>query len=172
MVTYQVVPERSTVWIEASSSVHPIHGEATGLQGELDLTWRGDQLDPGAPVDMRVRLPVDLLHSGNAVYDAALRRVVDVNRYPLITGRATEVAPIDAGRYRVTGEVMFHGVARTVAGEVTISGDPVTELVIEGERDFDVTEFGIRPPRILMLRVYPDVRVRVRAVARPETIGV
>ncbi len=34
-------------------------------------------------------------------------------------------------------------------------------LRLEGERVFDIREFGMQPPKILMLRVYPEVSVRV-----------
>ena len=36
---------------------------------------------------------------------------------------------------------------------------------VEGEKVFDIRDFGLTPPRILMLKVYPDVKVRGRIVA-------
>jgi hypothetical protein len=40
---------------------------------------------------------------------------------------------------------------------------------LEGESTFDVRAFGMEPPRILMLRVEPDVKVRVEILAEKES---
>jgi hypothetical protein len=39
---------------------------------------------------------------------------------------------------------------------------------VEGEQVFDVRAFNLEPPKILLLRVHPDVTVRVRVVAERE----
>ena len=39
---------------------------------------------------------------------------------------------------------------------------------LEGQSRFDIRDFGMEPPRILMLRVEPDVVVRVDIVATKE----
>ena len=41
-------------------------------------------------------------------------------------------------------------------------------LAIRGEHGFDIRDFGMEPPRILMLRVEPDVSVRVEIIAEKE----
>jgi hypothetical protein len=51
---------------------------------------------------------------------------------------------------------------------VTISAPDAHSLLIEGEQVFDIREFGVEPPKILMLRVHPDVRVRIKVVAQQE----
>ncbi|MGH3712282.1 MAG: YceI family protein [Micromonosporaceae bacterium] len=165
MTSYRIVPERSRVWIEARSSLHPIHGEATGLEGELELAFADGKLltDP-APV-MRLRLPVDRLRSGNPLNDLQLRRVIESDRYPEITGEATGVEPSGTG-YRVTGALTFHGTTRTVTDQITVAADG-DGLVIEGGHEFDITDYGVNPPKILMLRVHPEVTVRIRAEAEP-----
>jgi hypothetical protein len=37
-----------------------------------------------------------------------------------------------------------------------------------GHSTFDVRDFGLEPPRILMFRVEPEVRVRVEIIAEPH----
>ena len=37
-----------------------------------------------------------------------------------------------------------------------------------GESTFDIRDFGMEPPRILMLKVQPEVGVRVEIVAERE----
>jgi hypothetical protein len=40
---------------------------------------------------------------------------------------------------------------------------------LQGERTFDVRDFGMDPPKILSLKVYPDVTVKVDLIARRPT---
>lgn len=164
MATYQISPERSTVWVEARSSLHPIHGQATGLEGELDVEVSGDRLDLTTPPAAWLRLAVARLVSGNPLYDREMQRRVDARRYPTIEGQAREVAAAagEAARYRVRGDITFHGITRSVAGEVTVTVPGPGTLVVEGEQEFDVRDFDVKPPRIAMLKVHPQVRIRVR----------
>ena len=44
-------------------------------------------------------------------------------------------------------------------------------LEIEGERVFDLRDYGLEPPRILMLKVYPEVRVRAQVIAERGAVA-
>jgi polyisoprenoid-binding protein YceI len=167
MARYRISPERSRVWVDTRTSLHPIHGQATGLEGTIEVEVSDGRLDLSTPPRARVALPLERLTSGNPLYDGELRRRVDVRRYPTIEGEVREVREAGPGRYRVRGDLTFHGTTRTVEGEVSLSVDG-SRLEIQGERSFNVEEFGVKAPRILMLRVYPDVNVRVRMVAERE----
>lgn len=163
---YDVDPERSQIWIGARSSVHPVNSESRGLSGYVDVTVDGaGQLEPGVVPTARLELPVDRLSSGNPLYDREMRRRVDARRFPTISGALHSLRRVGAGRYAAEGDVTFRGVTRRVADELTVSVPEEGSLVLEGEHVFDVREFDMEPPRILMLRVHPEVRVRVRVVA-------
>jgi polyisoprenoid-binding protein YceI len=167
MPQFRIIPDRSRVWLEATSSVHPIHGEATGLEGWIEADVTDGRVDFGNTPKIQVELPVDRLKSGNALEDAELQRRIDAKRFPTIRGEVREVKESAGGQYRVRGDLTFHGVTRPVEGEVSVKTDG-DSLVIEGEQTFDIRDFGVDPPKILMLKVHPDVKVRVRAVAEPE----
>jgi polyisoprenoid-binding protein YceI len=93
---------------------------------------------------------------------------VDARRFPTIVGQVRSATAVDGdGRFRVEGDVTFHGVTQPVTGEVRVSVDG-DAVVIEGEHVFDVRDYGITPPRILMLRVEPDVKVSIRLVAEVD----
>jgi polyisoprenoid-binding protein YceI len=170
MPRFRIVPERSRVWLEASSSVHPIHGEASGLSGSIDVQFDGNGLDLSASPDIKVELPVEELKSGNRLEDAEMMRRIDARRYPAIRGVVKDMKSqgVD-GRYVVTGDLSFHGVTQTVEGEVTVSRPDDGTLIIEGERQFDIRDFNVSPPKILMLKVHPEVKVRIRVEAVGET---
>jgi polyisoprenoid-binding protein YceI len=167
---YRIVPGRSRVWIEARSSLHPIHTETDGLEGWLDLEVH----DEGG-VDLRVapsahlELPVAQLSSGNPFEDRELRRRIDARRYPTIAGDLTVMAETaDDGRYRVEGDLTFKGVTRRYADEMTLEAVD-GQVILAGEKTFDVRDFGLEPPRILLLKVEPDVKVKVAIVAEKMT---
>lgn len=169
MPTYRIVPERSQVWIEARSSLHPIHGEGKGLEGSIEAEVVDGRLDLNGPPQIRVELPVEQLKSGKAMEDAEMMRRVEARKYPTIRGQVTGVQEAPGGHYRLRGDLTFHGVTRAVEGEVWMSvPDGNDTIVIEGEHTFDIRDFGVQPPKILMLKVHPDVKVRVRVVAQQE----
>jgi polyisoprenoid-binding protein YceI len=152
MPRYEFVPEKSRVIIEGRSSLHPIHSSTDGLEGFFDPdTGQG-----------RVSFAVSRLRSGNPLEEREMKRRIDARRFPTIDGVLTSYdAAGDA-----TGDLTFRGVTKAVAGELTV--EPVDDDTIEvsGESTFDVRDFGMQPPRVLMLRVHPDVKVRIEIVAR------
>ena len=167
MATFRIDPNRSRVWVEARSSMHPIHGEAEGLEGSIEADVADGRIDVSTVPKIQIELPVEKLQSGKKLEDAEMMRRIDARRYPRITGSTTELRE-NGGRYRIRGDLTFHGVTRQVEGEVTISAPDEQSLVIEGEQIFDIRDFGVQPPKILMLKVHPDVRVRVKVVAEQE----
>jgi len=168
VATFRIDPRRSKVWIEARSSMHPIHGEADGLEGSIRADVADGSIDLSEGPKIQIELPVDKLQSGKKLEDAEMMRRIDARRYPTIRGETTEFKE-NGGRYEVRGDLTFHGVTRQVEGEVTISAPDERSLVIEGEQTFDIRDFGVDPPKILMLKVHPDVKVRVKVVAQQES---
>ncbi|MEZ5321312.1 MAG: YceI family protein [Microthrixaceae bacterium] len=164
MTRFEIVPERSTVWIDGTSSLHPIRATATGLQGWFDLatTTRGLAATPF--VAGEVRIPVESLQSGNPLVDRETRRRIDAKHHPEIVGTVTESRRTETGSARVGGVIAFRGVEHAVEGPLTVHFDH-PEVRIRGEQDFDVRWWQLEPPRVAMLRVHPDIHVRVEIVA-------
>jgi polyisoprenoid-binding protein YceI len=167
---YRIDPARSRVVIDARSSLHPIHTETTGLEGWLELDLQGGgRVNPTVPPRAHLELPVDQLRSGNPLEDREMRRRIDARRFPTISGELTSMRETDKdGRYLVRGEVTFKGVTRPSEDEVTISADGGATIELRGSSVFDIRDFGMEPPRILMLRVAPEVSVTVEIVAEKE----
>jgi polyisoprenoid-binding protein YceI len=166
-VRYVVDPSRSRVWIDARSSLHPIHSESDGLEGWVDADVEDRRVTGG-----EVALAVDRLSSGNPLYDREMRRRADVRRFPSISGRLTAMEPTGQdGCYRVAGEVTFRGVSRPYQDEMQLQVRDDGAIELDGQRVFDIRDFGMDPPKILTLRVYPDVAVRVSIVATCDGKG-
>ncbi len=176
MTRYHIVPERSRVWIDARSNLHPIHSTTDGLEGFIDLDGKmGADAQGAGLVNVgehpagKLSLRVDRLSSGNRFEDRELHRRVDARRYPTIDGVLTGMKPVGTdGRYKVTGDVAFRGVSRPCEDEMSVTSVDDSTIRLEGRSTFDIRDFGMEPPRILVLRVEPDVVVRVEIVATKE----
>lgn len=170
MARYRIVPERSWVEIRARSNVHPIETRTVGLVGAIELVLLSDgRVDLDSPSSGTVSLRVENLSSGNPLQDRELRRRIDARRHPTVDGVLVEMRETPTvDRYFVRGDVTFRGVTRTVEDEMTVTGTGnATDLQLEGEAIFDIRDFGMDPPKILLFRVEPEVRVKAHIVAEP-----
>lgn len=169
---YTIDGDRSRVWIDARSSLHPIHSEATGLHGWLEAAGAGRRVDLDHAPQAHLEMAVQQLSSGNPLYDREMRRRIDARRHPSISGDLTGMEQTGQdGSYRVTGTVTFMGRANSYTDEMTVSFGAEDTIELEGSHRFDVRDFGMQPPRILTLKVHPEVDVRVSVVARADREG-
>jgi polyisoprenoid-binding protein YceI len=155
--------DRSCVWINARSSLHPINTETRGLRGWVEVATRPDgSLDLDHAVTGILEVSADRLSSGNQLYDLELRRRIDARTYPTIAGQITRVGPGQGpADYLVTGDLTFHGKTRTFEHEMTIEVQEGTAITLKGDYVFDIRQFNMKPPSMLMLKVYPEVAVRI-----------
>jgi hypothetical protein len=165
---YRIVPDRSEVRIDATSNVHPVRNRARGVEGFVEVRRAVDgALDPSGTAG-EISLSVDRLVGSNPPETRELRRRIDARRFPEIGGRLTGLtATATADVFSARGEVTFRGVTRPAEDELTMTVDG-DDLQLEGTHEFDIRDFGMEPPRVLLLRVDPLVRVRLRVVARRE----
>jgi polyisoprenoid-binding protein YceI len=70
--------------------------------------------------------------------------------------------------YRVSGDITFRGVSKRHEDVMVIHAIDDTTISLEGSSRFDIREFGMQPPRVLMLKVEPEVDIRVEIVAVKE----
>jgi hypothetical protein len=167
---YKIAPELSHVWIDARSNVHPIHSSTDGLEGYIDLQLSPDgTVDPTIPLSGKLSLSVTRLTSGNRLEDREMQKRIDARRFPTIEGvLGTIVRSGDDGNYRVSGDVIFRGVSCHHEDMMSIKNVDDQTLRLEGASRFDIREFGMEPPRMLLLKVEPEVDVRVEIVAVRE----
>jgi hypothetical protein len=164
-----LLPERSVVLIEVRSSVGPISFGAIGLEGTVEAEVAHGVLRPGTQPAAHVEIEVNGLRSGNKLYDAELMRRIDARHFPTARIDLTRTTAVgETNRFRLGGEMSFHGVRRTVEGAVSVNVVDDRRLVVTGEQVFDIRDFDVPSPTVLMLRIYPDVRVRLHVEAGLE----
>jgi DNA-binding PadR family transcriptional regulator/polyisoprenoid-binding protein YceI len=164
--SFQLDPERSAVLIDVRSTVGPLSFGTLGVTGTIQAAFADGLLRTDIPPSGRLTIDVSGLNSGNRLYDAELLRRIDARGYPAAFVELRECAVSGPGpRYRLAGELTFHGVTRLAEGTVTVDAVSERRLVITGEQVFDIRDFAISSPTVLMLRIYPDVRVLLHAEA-------
>jgi len=98
-----------------------------------------------------------------------MRRRFDARRYPVIRARVVEGEVLrGAGRYRAVAKLTLHGQTREVSADIrlTIQG---AVMLVDGRQVINVKDFGIDPPRLIILKVEPEVDVDVHIVADLQT---
>ena len=142
---YLISPERSHVWIDARSNVHPIHSSTSGLEGFVEL-----ELGPAGAVDLAVDAGRDSCRwrstgcrRATGWRTASCRSGSTPGGIPTIDG----VARADgAGRRRrpatgSSGEITFRGVSRPHEDVMDIR--PVDDRTIRPRRARRASTSGI-----------------------------
>ena len=167
---FRVVPDRSVVLIEARSTVGPITFGAIGVTGMIEAEVHDGRVCPACSPSAQLEVEVGNLRSGNGLYDAELLRRIDARRYPVVGLALRDCTAVGStNRYRVAGEVTFHGSTRPLQGTVGVTMTSEGKLVISGEQVLDIRDFDIASPTVLMLRIYPDVVVQLQVEAELES---
>lgn len=170
-VRFEVLADRSAVLVEARSTVGPITFGVMGLTGSFETQTCDGAVCPDAGTTATVVIPTNELRSGNGMYDAELRRRIDARRYPKVTLTLQDCTASGVpDRYRVGGEVTIHGVTRRLDGTVHVAQPGPGVLSVTGEQAVDIRDFDIAIPTVLMLRIYPDVVVKLYIEAQ-EVVG-
>lgn len=168
MQRYEIDPERSTVVVEARSSVGPIAWEGVGPTGEFTIARVDGGVDPGDEPSGWLELRLEELTSGNRIYDAELLRRADASTHPVARVELEDATSGDAeGWYHATGHLRFHGVTRRISGDIQVEVREDGTVGVTGEQQVDIRDFGLPAPTMLMLKVYPDVRVHLVVEGEP-----
>ena len=109
------------------------------------------------------------LVSGNWLVDRDVRMMFEVRKFPEISVDVIEVKTADGtGNYWVRGNLRLHGVTREVSGHASLVEMSDDHAVFEGGMTLDYTLFNMSPPKLLMLKVEPEVMIRGRVYAQRQ----
>jgi PadR family transcriptional regulator PadR len=166
---FRLDPERSAVLIDVRSSVGPISFGTIELSGFIEAAMIDGALHTGLNPTGSLTIDVTTLRSGNRLYDTELLRRINARRFPSASVELRECTPTGNGsRYKMGGQLTFHGVTRPAEGSVSVEFLSANRILVTGEQAFDIRDFAVPSPTVLMLRIYPDIRVRLHAEAELE----
>jgi hypothetical protein len=163
---FQLVPDRSALAVLARSNVGPITFTALGLEGFIDVTVAGTSvcLDPPPAGQLEFRL--DQLTSGNPLYDGELQRRVESKRFPKVIAHVQGITPLESEQYRLEAELNIHNVTRRISGVVTVTFPSPTVIRVTGDQVFDIRDFNVSTPEVLIFQILPDVKIMLRLDAQ------
>src|SRR5262245_32508937 len=164
------VPGKCHVSFDASYPLGDFMGHTEDVTGE----FFADLADLRQGVSGTLQVNPAALRTGIDGRDRDMRRVLEVERYPEIRFTVERVDPSfpsvsDRSDVLVTinGTMLIHGVERQMAfpGRVRLRDE---RLWVRGENRLKMTDFGIKPPRKLLLQVADTVLVSFDVVLAPR----
>jgi len=161
----------SRLWIAGSSTVRSFQCQAGSFETKLesagnaavDAVLAGDK----AITSVVVTVPVEKLDCKNGTMNEHMRKALKAAQHPAVTFRVDgyDLAKSSDGAA---------GVAVTLNGTLTMGGveKPITvsaqakpgengTLVVSGTREVRMTEFGLKPPTLMLGTMKVDERVKV-----------
>lgn len=166
---YAFVPEDSEIHITGHAPLHDVHATSKQICGEFEATFSGNT--PMGNASGFAQIDVNTFKSGSRLVEFNTLRHIKANRYPTARFDIDTVAvPLEApaDTVHVMGTMSFCGEQVKVFAEpiVTVEGDIVA---IEGDWQLCQSAFGLKPPRLAMLKVGDAIDVHFRLIARRLT---
>jgi polyisoprenoid-binding protein YceI len=168
MPKFAPVSGRSELSLVAESSIHPIRASTTKLEGFFEAELLDDgHLDLSVAPSGRLEVYVENLESGNKLIDREAQRRLNIRRFPSIIAEIVEIRKIEGnGNYKAAGDLTFHGETQRYEDGLALTQLDEHTIEMSGEITVDMRDFGIEPPKLLMVKVYPEVKVRLNVVAK------
>jgi polyisoprenoid-binding protein YceI len=151
-----------------ATSLGPVTFGANGIEGFIEAAVDDAGIDVTIPPAAHLELLVNRLTSGNAAYDGELRRQIDARRFPTAYVDLHAAIRLDrpSSTFHVHGELTLRGVTVPVDGVVAAELSEPGLLVVSGEDSLNISDFGIPPPTLFMIKIDPEVKVRLYLEAR------
>lgn len=164
MKTYEFGPG-CEIRIVAHSSLHTTRAKTTRVGGEFTA-----DLASGAPtgdVTGWAEVEAKSFKSGNRLLEMNTLRHIGARNHPTARFEISSVEVLALGppaTVRVAGTMEFHGVTQKIRAEPTVVVEGTT-VTVEGHWVLRQSDFGLRPPRLAMLKVDDEIDVEFRLVA-------
>jgi polyisoprenoid-binding protein YceI len=162
--------DTARITINGTSNIHAYTASTTAIRVTkaqfAPLTegvelW-ANALNPGGVTAFEVAIPAATLTSPREGLDKNMHKALQVNEHPDITFRLLrfESRPSPAGGLRAIGVLTIAGVEREVALNITTARKGAT-LLVQGQLQLLMTDWGIKPPVALMGMLKTDPKVTV-----------
>ncbi len=170
-----IAPE-SRLWVDGTSTVRSFTCGATKLEG--GATFQGaagaELAEFGRTVDaVELQVPVAALDCRNRTMNEHMRKALKAAEHPTISYRLTshEVRPRAEGGLAVTmtGALTLAGKAREISMTADAVPDSGGRFRITGSEELVMSEFGVKPPTLMLgtMKVHDKVVVRYEIVLTP-----
>ena len=165
----RVVPGESKVVFEASSTLHGFEGASNRVRGEVRFVPGEPARGPAAWVEVEA----GSLDTGIGARNRKMWGLLETERHRAIRFDLERIADarIDAGsgtiHARAIGTMTIRGQQRRFALDVTLEPTGGGRWKVTASAPLDMTDYGITPPRLLFVKVAPEVTLRIDLVLEP-----
>lgn len=156
----------SRIWVEGTSTVRSYTCRATRIEGTVggDGSLAVSQLQTTIR-DAEVNVSVSSLECGNGTMNEHMRNALKASENPSIQFRMDShqvyVVTDVLARVQFRGAIRIAGQERPFTAEATVSREADGATRISGSKEILMSEFGVRPPTLMMgtLRVRDRVQI-------------
>ena len=136
---------------------HPAHNW-TGISKEIQGTFELNKEDlTQSKADLFV--PVFSFDSKNANRDSNMLDVVEEYYYPYVRFISSKIEKVDDG-FNVVGNLSFHGITKEFTILVSLMQDD-KRIVVESDFSIMLTDFKIRRPSLLTIKIRNQIDIKV-----------
>ena len=164
----------SSLWIEGTSTMRNYRCSAAVVEGSVAAERAGSLADlAGGVGGVDVSVRVAGLDCRNQTMNSHMRNALEVERHPVIRFVAPSVAVASRGAEgtaRVTGTLTIAGTERPLTLVAAVAEEANGGGVrVRGSTRLRMTEFGVRPPTLMLgtVRVHDPVTVHFDVVLKP-----
>jgi polyisoprenoid-binding protein YceI len=158
----------SRLWVAGTSTVRSFQCQA----GSFDATVASSGTEAVAAVlagekavtNVEVTVAAEKLDCRNATMNEHMRKALKSKEFPTIAFRASayELARVaDSVAVTLTGHLTLGGVEKPVTIKALAKPGPNGTLLVSGTREVRMTEFGLKPPTLMLGTMKVDERVTV-----------
>jgi polyisoprenoid-binding protein YceI len=162
-----VQPE-SQLWIAGTSTVRAFQCQAGTFDAKIESSGtsavaavlEGER----AVSSVMVSVPVEKLDCRNSTMNEHMRKAIKASQFPTIVFRAStyELAKSSDGvAVTLNGTLTLGGVEKPITINAQAKPGDNGTLVVSGTREVRMTEFGLKPPTLMLGTLKVDERIKV-----------
>ena len=163
MPTYTIDSQTSKLVVTARSSVHDSEIVWRGISGTIDANVEEMQATQAS-----INVDMSTADAGDWLKNRKIRKDMDFDKHPTASFVLNQISEIrrSGGKVSATisGRLSWRGktIDITATGDGTLTDD---ELQASGSFEIDMTRLGVRPPKVLMIKVDDVVSCRIKLTA-------
>jgi polyisoprenoid-binding protein YceI len=160
----------SRVWVVGTSTARSYRCESTQVEGVAQAPT-AELAHLNEVTGARVTIPIATLDCRNATMNGHMRTALKAAQYPTLSlqvSSATLTAAAEGSAVRMSGTLTIAGTTRPVNIDGTVVSE-AGQLRVRGTKDVVMTEFGVRPPSLMMgtRRVRPNATIGFDVLLKP-----
>jgi polyisoprenoid-binding protein YceI len=163
-----VMQPQSRLWVDGTSTTRNYNCEATVFTTAVNATTPGAAAAVAAGqkavTTVSLEVPVEKLDCRNGTMNGHMLKALKANEHATISFQMAsyELATADEGtKATLTGSLTLGGVTRPISISAVAADQGNGTMRVTGAHDLRMTEYGIRPPSLMLGTMKVNERVKV-----------